>query len=95
MSKKLPLFQRGIKGDFHGRVPTLRIATVRGRFVEPINSIATRSLCGEPARDLQQTKIENRKSRLAIFYPLSSILNAYFGMAFFNACGLIPRSLLR
>ena len=45
MSKKLLLFsKRGIKGDFHGRVPMLRIASVRGRFVEPINSIATQPL---------------------------------------------------
>src|ERR671918_393057 len=47
MSKNSPFFQRGIKGDFHGRVPMLRIATVRGRFVEPINSIATQPPTGE------------------------------------------------
>ncbi len=34
--------------------------------------------------DLQQTKIENRRSKIAIFHPLSSILDDYFGDGLFQ-----------
>jgi len=44
---------------------------------------------------LQQPKIENRKSKIAISIRYLQFSMIILAMAFFNACGLIRRSLLR
>src|ERR687891_1497661 len=90
MSKNSPFFQRGIKGDFHGRVPMLRIATVRGRFVEPINSIATQPPTGEDQDGGEERLCRNTKTS---YFPSSVISSAARNPCFDRRRN--PRSVLR